>query len=1019
MFRWKKAPSSNGDLEEKALGKEKSMKNQAKNITLSLTLLLFAMLALTPAANAAQIWTDQEDYGPDEVVYISGTGFDIYSVISVTIIGPEEWGTDQFDSLNSPWWVYWSFTEPDRLDIGYLKTKCEGTFYVTVTDGTNTATTTFTDAINISSVFTSNSGGTLKSNFMTTDNVYAVVVGGGSGATKTVRIYVVASPLPTQGGTLTDVSGSYETQTISLVGNNGPYLIWPANTSVGTYYVVVDDNQDGLRGNSERTYSFTVSAPVNIPPTAEANGPYDVDEGDSVTLSSAGSSDSDGSIVSYEWDFDYDGGTFNVDAIGASPTFSAAAIVGPASRTVALRVTDDDGDSDIDTTTVNILVASDTTPPDTQILTYPADPTNSDSASFTWTGSDNITLTANLVYSYQLDGGGWSSWASSTSTSYSSLADGPHTFEVKAKDEAGYEDLTPASWTWNIDATPPTVINIIVSDDLINEADDGDTFDVTVTFSEEMDTLATPTISFIPGMATTLIIPSGSWSIGNTVYTVSYTIADADVEESDVDVRVSGAQDLVGNPQDPDPTTVPDLFDVDTKAPTVTIDIPDYINIANVAAVPVTITSDEDGDYGYEISDGGVPITNIGSITGGTPVNLNLDLSSLAEGLITADALVEDAAGNIGYAPQDTATKDTIAPTGYITINGDLPYTNNVNVTLNLEATDASGIDEYRLADGTDATAGSPVSVGPSMDYDEDVPWTLPGGSGIKTVAVQYRDVAGNWSENYTDSIVLIDVLSAITAGGCPFDRDEGLDGQQFRLIFTQDPTNMSTYKLTASNPGQFFYNIFFVGTPGETANLSIDAPEPFVTQGAMPVHAYANVSFDSGCIIPADQIDVFAAQLDNDPDYDLAVSIPDTGLVYVRIHLDYGLKKDVGYTRDGSNNAEKPIGTDVILDLDDYVFAVSGSMSDAVVIQNENVFKKIPGFGGMVLDGLGDPVYPANVTITGPDGSTVVATDEDGFYYLYYKHKGKEATFTVECLGQSEKIAMKANKYVEVNFEI
>jgi len=121
------------------------MKNLNKNIKLSLVLLLFTMLALTPAANAAQISTDQEDYGPDEIVYITGTGFNINSVITVTIVGPEEWGTDQFDSLSFPWWVYWSFTEPDRFDIGYLKVKCLGEFTVTATDGTNTATTTFTD----------------------------------------------------------------------------------------------------------------------------------------------------------------------------------------------------------------------------------------------------------------------------------------------------------------------------------------------------------------------------------------------------------------------------------------------------------------------------------------------------------------------------------------------------------------------------------------------------------------------------------------------------------------------------------------------------------------------------------------------------------------------------------------------------------------------------------------------------------------------------------------------------------
>ena len=43
----------------------------------------------------------------------------------------------------------------------------------------------------------------------------------------------------------------------------------------------------------------------------------------------------------YEWDLDYDGTSFNVDATGVSPTFDASGIDGPDSRTVALRVTDD------------------------------------------------------------------------------------------------------------------------------------------------------------------------------------------------------------------------------------------------------------------------------------------------------------------------------------------------------------------------------------------------------------------------------------------------------------------------------------------------------------------------------------------------------------------------------------------------------------------------------------------------------------------------------------------------------
>src|SRR5262249_16711277 len=35
-----------------------------------------------------------------------------------------------------------------------------------------------------------------------------------------------------------------------------------------------------------------------------------------------------------------------------------------------------------------------------------------------------------------------------------------------------------------------------------------------------------------------------------------------------------------------------------------------------------------------------------------------------------------------------------------------------------------------------------------------------------------------------------------------------------FRLIFTHDPRNAGCYKVTASNPGEFFYNMIYQGTP-------------------------------------------------------------------------------------------------------------------------------------------------------------------------------------------------------------
>jgi len=57
---------------------------------------------------------------------------------------------------------------------------------------------------------------------------------------------------------------------------------------------------------------------------------------------------------------------------------------------------------------------------------------------FTWTGSDDVTPTAQLVYSYKLDGS-WSAWTSDTSRSYADLSNDDYTFMVKAKDKAGNE----------------------------------------------------------------------------------------------------------------------------------------------------------------------------------------------------------------------------------------------------------------------------------------------------------------------------------------------------------------------------------------------------------------------------------------------------------------------------------------------------------------------------------------------------------------------------------------------------
>jgi len=93
--------------------------------------------------------------------------------------------------------------------------------------------------------------------------------------------------------------------------------------------------------------------PTNQAPQAVPGGPYTVNEGGLVTFDGSGSKDPDGSIVKYEWDFDYDGRVFIVGATGR--TASMGYPDGPALVTIALQVTDDRGASQIATTQVTVV----------------------------------------------------------------------------------------------------------------------------------------------------------------------------------------------------------------------------------------------------------------------------------------------------------------------------------------------------------------------------------------------------------------------------------------------------------------------------------------------------------------------------------------------------------------------------------------------------------------------------------------------------------------------------------------
>ncbi len=99
----------------------------------------------------------------------------------------------------------------------------------------------------------------------------------------------------------------------------------------------------------------TASAVINVSnavPRAAVGGPYAAAQGAVLNLDATASSDIPADSLSYAWDFDGDG-LFD-DATGLTPSFDTSTI---GATTVALRVTDDDGQSADATTEVTVCAA--------------------------------------------------------------------------------------------------------------------------------------------------------------------------------------------------------------------------------------------------------------------------------------------------------------------------------------------------------------------------------------------------------------------------------------------------------------------------------------------------------------------------------------------------------------------------------------------------------------------------------------------------------------------------------------
>ena len=318
-------------------------------------------------------------------------------------------------------------------------------------------------------------------------------------------------------------------------------------------------------GNTSAPKSFTVTVSDTTPPTLTVPAPISVNVNNATTANvSYTATATDGATPLVPTCVPASGSSFplGVTTVTCNATDAAGNTATPKSFTVTV---------------------SDTTPPAVAIVSGPPAASNSRSASFSFTTSEGTTTC-------RVDGGSFS--ACSSPSSYTGLADGPHTFDVRAVDAAGTS--ATASRAWKVDATAP-VLSLPAT--RVGEADgpNGAVASFTVTASDAGAALLPSAVTCNPGsgslfpLGTTTVTCRAADAYGN-VATGSFDVVIQDTTAPAINApNVSFTATSAGGVRRTDPAVTAYLAGVSASdlvsAPTLTNDLPDVLAIGKTIVV--------------------------------------------------------------------------------------------------------------------------------------------------------------------------------------------------------------------------------------------------------------------------------------------------------------------------------------------------------------------------------------------------------------------------------------------------
>ena len=309
-------------------------------------------------------------------------------------------------------------------------------------------------------------------------------------------------------------------------------------------------------------------------------------------------------------------------ADGAGSWTKTLSAVADGSHTYTAKATDAAGNTSTASNARNVTV--DTIAPNTMITSAPPNPTSDPAASFGFSASEGGSS-----FECNLDGAGFG--ACTSPQDYTGLADGAHTFAVRATDPAGNTDASPASYAWTVDTTAPDTTITAQPPNPSNETSASFSFTSTEagTFQCSLDGAA------FAGCTS----PQDYTGLADGAHTFAVRATDA---AGNTDASPAGY-----------------AWTVDTAAPA-----------TSITSNPLDPTSDPAASFGFSSTEGGSSFECSLDGAAFAACTSPQDYTGLADGAHTFDVQATDPAGNTDASPASYAwTVDTAAPDTSITSN--------------------------------------------------------------------------------------------------------------------------------------------------------------------------------------------------------------------------------------------------------------------------------------------------------------------------------------------------------------